>query len=65
MRILPAGLLHSNLVHATLDTLIATACGAVALVVFLPVLLLTTGVKSLVSARETAPSANNGEREPL
>ncbi|HXB70706.1 MAG TPA: hypothetical protein VNY05_20910 [Candidatus Acidoferrales bacterium] len=52
-------------VHAALDTLIATACGAVAIVVFLPVLLLTTGVKALLTARETPPlrAATGGEGE--
>jgi hypothetical protein len=43
-----------RILHAALDTLIATACGAVAIVIFLPVLLLTTGVKTLLPVRETA-----------
>jgi hypothetical protein len=53
-------------VHAALDTLIATASGAIAIVVFLPVLLLTTGVKALLAARETAPfgAPTGGEGEP-
>jgi hypothetical protein len=40
--------------HAALDTIIATVCGAVALVVFLPVLLLATGVKTILPARATS-----------
>jgi hypothetical protein len=40
--------------HAALDTIIATACGAVAIVIFLPVLLLATGVKTILPARATS-----------
>jgi hypothetical protein len=42
-----------RILHAALDTLIAATCGAVAMLVFYPVLLLATGVKAVLPARET------------
>jgi hypothetical protein len=52
--------------HAALDTLIATACGAVALVVFFPVTMLASGVKMILAARETAgPGPLASGRRPL
>jgi hypothetical protein len=43
--------------HAALDTIIATAAGAVAIVVFVPILLVANGVKALLPAREASPLA--------
>jgi hypothetical protein len=45
--------------HAALDTVISTACGAAAMVVLLPMLLLTTPAKTMLTAPGTA------DRRPL
>ena len=51
--------------HTALDTMIATACAAVAVLVFFPVLLLARAVKAVLPQREAEPfRAPNAVRWP-